>query len=226
MCIFATGVCFRCGEKGHQVRECHGHMDRWDEESNRVICRRCGRKTCRAAHDTDLLRAEGECDSDYYKEDLSLIECLSCGGIGHSSCTDLAETSPKASCYNCGEGGHIGTECKKDPTPPVRSERRRVGRQRDRGSNINVHRMGEEYQQRSRHSWPMTSSSDRARYAPLHPNARSSAGFNLWGNTSRNNNKYTRDNSTSGWGRPKDRRPANHSQGWSASSGKRPYHER
>lgn len=90
------------------------------------LCRKCGREDCRAAHEMDTFRAEGECVSTYIAEDLNMVECFSCGRVGHVNCKDLADTAPKPSCYNCGEGGHIGIDCTREPTLPVRSERRRA----------------------------------------------------------------------------------------------------
>jgi hypothetical protein len=99
-------------------------LEGWDKGQEN-LCRKCGRTDCTAAHESDILRAEGECRSRYLPLDLKSIECLACGAVGHANCAQLAETSPRASCYNCGEGGHIGVACVRDPTAPIRSERSR-----------------------------------------------------------------------------------------------------
>ena len=121
--------CYRCGEVGHQARDCMVHVERW-EASQPTVCRRCGREECRAASAADILRAEGQCTMPYFDSDLHMVQCLSCGAWGHANCTPLAQSRAIPSCFNCGEGGHIGFECTIGPTAAVFSERKRAYRKK------------------------------------------------------------------------------------------------
>jgi len=59
-------------------------------------------------------RAEGGCELPYARSDLALVRCLACGARGHLLCGGEgrpAPPRPRASCANCGEGGHLATEC-------------------------------------------------------------------------------------------------------------------
>ncbi|KAI8111223.1 hypothetical protein M9434_004796 [Picochlorum sp. BPE23] len=121
--------CYRCGEVGHQARDCMAHVERW-EASPATVCRRCGREECRAASAADILRAEGQCNMPYLDSDIRMVQCLSCGAWGHANCTPLAQSRAIPSCFNCGEGGHIGFECSIGPTAAVFSERKRAYRKK------------------------------------------------------------------------------------------------
>ncbi len=60
------------------------------------------------------VRAEGGCELPYARSDLALVRCLACGARGHLLCGGEgrpAPPRPRASCANCGEGGHLATEC-------------------------------------------------------------------------------------------------------------------
>jgi hypothetical protein len=136
--------CFRCGETGHQARDCSGVS-----EGTAAICRSCGRVDCKASHTADLLRAEGKCNREYMEEDLKRLGCMSCGGWGHANCMPLAQTAPHVSCYNCGDGGHTGLECRIGPTASVGAERRRLYHQTTHHQHQRSHH---HHHQNTRHS--------------------------------------------------------------------------
>ena len=145
--------CFRCGESGHMARDCLVTLDAW-ENSNRYLCRRCGTSYCRASGPGDVLRAEGKCNQRYSDEDLRMVTCMACGHLGHANCKGLASTEAVRSCYNCGEMGHIGFECKSGPTPSVFSERRWSQREHRR-EHRRVHRHEHQHHATSRRPLPM-----------------------------------------------------------------------
>jgi len=204
-----AAVCYRCGGTGHQARDCYGRLEGW-EKGLEDVCRKCGRADCTAAHESDILRAEGECRSRYLPLDLQSIECFVCGDVGHANCADLAETSPKASCYNCGEGGHIGVACVRvSPTAPIRSERSRShsrphrdrpGRYESKSINEYVDRSDSRYYTGARgagHDYNdshMTRDSGMASKRHKHRGYHaSSTGIDIWGSQqyrSTNSNKY------------------------------------
>ncbi|XWS56122.1 hypothetical protein CRYUN_Cryun09bG0059400 [Craigia yunnanensis] len=93
---------FVCGG-GHQANDC---LEKQEESKNYIICLRCGD----SGHDMF------SCRSDYSPDDLKKIRCYICNDFGHLSCVKLPDTSPtEVSCYNCGQSGHLGSECSKCP---------------------------------------------------------------------------------------------------------------
>ncbi|XP_022745100.1 uncharacterized protein LOC111295721 isoform X2 [Durio zibethinus] len=94
--------CFVCRGRGHQAYDCPEKQ----EEKNSIICLRCGD----AGHDMF------SCRNDYSPDDLKKIRCYICNDFGHLSCVKLPDTGPtEVSCYNCGQSGHLGSECSKCP---------------------------------------------------------------------------------------------------------------
>lgn len=76
----------------------------------------CGVLSATSHHPTEvgnlLHRAEGGCTKDYLEDDLAHVRCMVCGRRGHLSCQvaqGLERQHP--SCFNCGDGGHVATEC-------------------------------------------------------------------------------------------------------------------
>ena len=46
------------------------------------------------------------------EKDLAQARCMLCGRRGHFCCQSTDQLPPqKASCYNCGDHGHLGEEC-------------------------------------------------------------------------------------------------------------------
>ena len=100
-------VCFKCGTRGHRLRDCRGKADPQP-------CMRCGDPTCGAIGAGDAFRAEGvSCSGMPRPEDMARVICIVCGQPGHLCCADWAPPpGATPSCFNCGEEGHVGTECK------------------------------------------------------------------------------------------------------------------
>ncbi|KAK8593462.1 hypothetical protein V6N12_045542 [Hibiscus sabdariffa] len=94
--------CFVCRGTFHQAHDCPKK-----QEENHIICLRCGD----SGHDLF------SCRSDYSVDDLKKIQCYICKDFGHLSCVKLPDhTSPtEVSCYNCGQSGHLGSDCSKCP---------------------------------------------------------------------------------------------------------------
>lgn len=71
---------------------------------------------CDIPHDTnhDLCRAEGACTERYLDKDLTLVRCYVCNRMGHLCCTEAPQDPVQPSCYNCGDEGHLGTDCWRD----------------------------------------------------------------------------------------------------------------
>ncbi|XP_039070262.1 cold shock protein 1-like isoform X2 [Hibiscus syriacus] len=93
--------CFVCRGTFRQAHDCPKK-----QEENHIICLRCGD----SGHDMF------SCISDYSADDLKKIRCYVCEDFGHLSCVKLPYTSPtEASCYNCGQSGHFGSDCSKCP---------------------------------------------------------------------------------------------------------------
>ena len=147
-------LCWKCSRTGHQSRDCpYGNrkVKTWadDDDENGEngdeeavpVCIRCGREDCACVCQGDYVRAEGGCTAPYRKRDLRQVCCFVCGQRGHLSCGVVSSTVDalrggggargggggdvtKASCYNCGEGGHVGEACtRRGMLPAVRSER-------------------------------------------------------------------------------------------------------
>ncbi|EOY09643.1 Uncharacterized protein TCM_025041 isoform 2, partial [Theobroma cacao] len=106
--------CFLCGSLQHNGKHCvqgRDHQANCQEKQDEnnltyIICLRCGD----SGHDMF------SCRSDYSPDDLKRIQCYVCNGFGHLSCVNVLDTSPaEVSCYNCGQTGHLGSECTKFP---------------------------------------------------------------------------------------------------------------
>ncbi|KAG8373993.1 hypothetical protein BUALT_Bualt11G0084500 [Buddleja alternifolia] len=97
--------CFICSKKGHLVIDCpKKHLD---VDSASRLCLMCGN----TGH--DML----SCTNGYDSEDLKAcelynIQCYICKKFGHLCCVDSkTEEAREASCYRCGESGHLGFDC-------------------------------------------------------------------------------------------------------------------
>ncbi|KAK6232363.1 hypothetical protein SCA6_002436 [Theobroma cacao] len=106
--------CFLCVSLQHNGKHCvqgRGHQANCQEKQDEnnltyIICLRCGD----SGHDMF------SCGGDYSPDDLKRIQCYVCNGFGHLSCVNVLDTSPaEVSCYNCGQTGHLGSECTKFP---------------------------------------------------------------------------------------------------------------
>eukprot|EP00208_Stichococcus_sp_RCC1054_P000641 CAMPEP_0206147334 /NCGR_PEP_ID=MMETSP1473-20131121/33139_1 /ASSEMBLY_ACC=CAM_ASM_001109 /TAXON_ID=1461547 /ORGANISM="Stichococcus sp, Strain RCC1054" /LENGTH=644 /DNA_ID=CAMNT_0053544227 /DNA_START=61 /DNA_END=1991 /DNA_ORIENTATION=- len=113
-------VCFKCNRNGHIASDCPNTGARVASESSEV-CLRCGSVRCPGV--VDHVRAAGGCTGRYSKSDLARTRCYICGHLGHPCCEDVPTTSWRPSCHNCGEGGHVGGDCKRHVPPGVRNER-------------------------------------------------------------------------------------------------------
>ncbi|KAL3532214.1 hypothetical protein ACH5RR_005735 [Cinchona calisaya] len=116
--------CFICGRLGHDGKRCkkvnkcffchkrgqRGHLAKDCPEKDIVsqhisnFCLRCGN----AGHDLF------SCKDNYFPDDLERISCLVCNAFGHLCCANISNEGPTSiSCYNCGQSGHLGSECTK-----------------------------------------------------------------------------------------------------------------
>ncbi|TYI32652.1 hypothetical protein ES332_A04G079100v1 [Gossypium tomentosum] len=96
--------CFVCRGTFDQASDCPKKQK--ENNLNYNVCLRCGD----SGHDMF------SCRSDYSADDLKKIRCYICNDFGHLSCVKLPDASPtEVSCYNCGQSGHLGSDCSKCP---------------------------------------------------------------------------------------------------------------
>jgi len=94
-------ICFKCGVPGHINRDCpeRRHIPR------RLVCGIC----FLSGHDRWQCR-ERICNIPHYN-----ARCLVCGDRGHFMCKPMQWFFGLTgmSCFNCGQAGHHGNECKR-----------------------------------------------------------------------------------------------------------------
>ncbi|WOH06260.1 hypothetical protein DCAR_0625683 [Daucus carota subsp. sativus] len=93
--------CFKCGGRGHLARDCLE-----EPSSNKItdFCLKCG----------DSGHHMFVCQNKYSSEDLKHIQCYVCKDFGHLCCDSFEyKGQTVASCYYCGQSGHLGSQQKK-----------------------------------------------------------------------------------------------------------------
>ena len=102
--------CFRCGETGHDSRDCKNE-----------VCYNCFESGHVAAHCPQP--KQGSLDISELKDpfngmkvpfkDLEKVRCMSCDKFGHINCEAVIEFGEiDIFCYMCGSKGHTGDDCK------------------------------------------------------------------------------------------------------------------
>jgi hypothetical protein len=89
----AAGLCFKCFQKGHMVRDCPNRSLPVD----RLLCTRCGKFNCKASGKGDWHRAVFGCSEEYARTDMQHVTCFVCGHKGrHCSCQEAPKVRPSA----------------------------------------------------------------------------------------------------------------------------------
>ncbi|TFK55680.1 hypothetical protein OE88DRAFT_1804497 [Heliocybe sulcata] len=111
-------TCFNCGMKGHINKTCPQRFSRRGAQmSSYDDCDRCGSARHRTNECPTLWRmyqyvSDAERDAILHGREEKSALSLGDGGEGYIATDEW--------CYNCGNPGHLGDDCRDPPTPPER----------------------------------------------------------------------------------------------------------